>query len=92
MILGLCRRQARVSIDDGAINPAPLLNFCDGLDAGPHGLGSALVCTTRNEVVKPREQRFGQAHSNLVSSHTLSIPNRYVNWWTQRYTPRTALR
>ena len=69
MPFGLSRWQARVAVDDGLVDPTMLFEPSDGFDAGSDDRGSAVVSAAVDEVVKAREERRGQADSDLVGGH-----------------------
>ena len=71
MIFSLRRRQARVALDDGGIDPALLLSLRDGFYAGSHDSSSALIRAARDEVINTLKQRYGQTDSNLMGDHTV---------------------
>lgn len=76
-ILG--RRQARVAVDDGAVDPALSFKPRDGLDPSSDSRRSTLIRATRNKVVEARKKRLRQPDSNLLGGHDLSLPVGYAN-------------
>ena len=80
MIFRLRRRQARVALDDGGIDPALLLNMRDGFYAGSHDSSSALVRAARDKVINTLKKRYGQPDGNLTGDHARSLPVWYARW------------
>ena len=80
MIFSLRRRQARVALDDGGIDPALFLKPRDGFYAGSDHSSPTLVRAARDKVINTLEKRYGQTDGNLMGDHARSLPVWYARW------------
>ena len=80
MIFRLRRRQARVALDDGGIDPALFLKPRDGFYAGSDHSGPTLVRAALDKVVEALKKWCGQTDSNLLGGHDRSLPKWYAEW------------
>lgn len=101
MTVGVGGWDTPVALDDGVVGEAPAIKFQHGFDTGSHSGRSALIDTTRNEVVEDGQQLVRKADGDLLGSHRFSIPGWYSSWYAQlrrsaslvwRHTPFVCLR